>query len=237
LTNAITVFTAQPLKSESSLSSSSKRVFYAAKSTKTKGERPGIHSPPSSTPFRRLGTTLSNQIFPGGRISTESRGRTPKENVSNPSRNHVSAVIVPPLQPSPEERRRIFLENLRVLNGVTLVNTVDDTSPPLDFEFTKDSVLGKNVTRTTKDFMSGCTCRVENGRSIGCEYLYCQCLDDSQENDQGKKVFPYAAGKDTLGCLRNFCTLTFPCSSLPICTLPAGHERYFRRCLDSTSQC
>lgn len=44
------------------------------------------------------------------------------------------------------------------------------------------------------------------------EYLYCECLDDSQENEHGKKVFPYAAGKTTLGCLRNFCTLPFSLS-------------------------
>ena len=52
--------------------------------------------------------------------------------------------------------------------------------------------------------MSGCTCRKENGRHIGCEYLYCECLDDSALNDDGKRVFPYSASKADYGCLRDF---------------------------------
>lgn len=73
----------------------------------------------------------------------------------------------PPLRPFSAECRRRFLENLKVLRGVTPANTVDNMSPPLDFKFIKESILGKVVTRITTDFMSFCTCTVENGRSIG----------------------------------------------------------------------
>lgn len=156
IANFMIVPTAKSLKLEPS--SSSGRVFYAAKSTKTKEKRPGVHSLSSSIPSRRQVSNLSAPLIP--------------------SRNHISAVLVPPPQPSPAECRRIFLENLRVLRGVTLVNIVDDTSPPLEFKFAQESTLGNNVTRTTKEFMSGCNCRIENGRSIGCEYLSCECLDD-----------------------------------------------------------
>lgn len=116
----------------------------------------------------------------------------------------VSAVQVPPLQPSPADCRRIFLENLSVLKGVTVVNTVDDSSPPLGFKFIKENVIGKGVHRATDEFMSGCTCRKDNGRQIGCEYLVCECLEDSATTKDGKKMFPYSARKIDSGCLRPF---------------------------------
>lgn len=159
------VDTPQPAKPESS--SLSGRVFYAAKSTKIKEKRPGIYSPRSST-----------SSGSGRQIPTTSQGQLSRGYVSAPS--HVAAVLVPPPKPSPAECRRLFLQNLRVLDNVTLANTVDDTSPPLDFKFIKDSVLGTGVTRTTKDFMSGCTCAIENGRSIGC-MLILQLLKFSPE--------------------------------------------------------
>ena len=52
--------------------------------------------------------------------------------------------------------------------------------------------------------MYGCNCRKDNGRNIGCEYLSCDCLADSADNNDGKKVFPYSAGRHDYGCLRNF---------------------------------
>ena len=52
--------------------------------------------------------------------------------------------------------------------------------------------------------MSGCDCRKDNGRNIGCEYLSCECLDDSALNSEGKRVFPYSASKFDFGCLRAF---------------------------------
>ena len=84
------------------------------------------------------------------------------------------------------------------------MNTVDDTSPPLEFRFVRNNILGAGVQRTTDEFMSGCNCRKDNGRNIGCEYTSCECLEDSQETHDGRKVFPYAAGDKTKGCLRKF---------------------------------
>ncbi|KAK3176356.1 hypothetical protein OEA41_007679 [Lepraria neglecta] len=129
--------------------------------------------------------------------------RSPYSQAASP-KERVSAVQVPPLQPSPADCRRFFLENLSVLKGVTVVNTVDDSSPPLGFKFIKENVIGKGVHRATDEFMSGCTCRKDNGRQIGCEYLACECLEDSATTKDGKKVFPYSARKIDPGCLRPF---------------------------------
>lgn len=114
-------------------------------------------------------------------------------------------MLVPPPQPSPRECREQFKNNLRALGqGVFCFNGEDDSSPPPSFRFVKESILGPGVTRTTEDFMSGCKCRKENGRSIGCEYLSCECLGESATTPDGKRVFPYAAGKNDFGCLRQF---------------------------------
>ena len=50
--------------------------------------------------------------------------------------------------------------------------------------------------------MVGCKCRKENGRHMGCEYLNCECLDDSV-NSKGKKQFPYSQAKKSTACLRD----------------------------------
>lgn len=120
------------------------------------------------------------------------------------SNEYVSGVKIPPPQPSPAESRRMFLDNLRVVEDVTLTNTIDDSSPRLDFKFIKKNVLGTGVEEATDEFMIGCTCRKNNGRDIGCEYTSCECLEDSARTDNERKVFPYAAGKDTTHCLRDF---------------------------------
>lgn len=113
--------------------------------------------------------------------------------------------MIPPPQPSPDQARREFLENLSELGkGVSLYNNVDTTSPPSNFRFVNESLLGPGVTRATKDFMSGCKCRKDNGRNVGCEYLSCECLDDSALNAEGRRVFPYSASKSDFGCLRGF---------------------------------
>ena len=120
------------------------------------------------------------------------------------SNEYVSKVKIPPPQPSPAESRRKFLENLRVVEAVTLSITIDDSSPRLDFKFITKLVLGAGVEEATDEFMIGCTCRKNNGRDIGCEYTSCECLEDSARTEDGRKVFPYAAGKDTTHCLRDF---------------------------------
>ena len=123
-------------------------------------------------------------------------------------KEYASAVVVCLPKPTiaETESRRAFLQNLRSLNGVSLANNVDNSSPPSSFRFISESVLGEGVVRTTEDWMSGCTCRtrMEDGRKIGCEYLYCECLEDSAENDLGKKPFPYSNARADAGCLRQF---------------------------------
>lgn len=132
--------------------------------------------------------------------------RSPYSRVASPPRPTlaVSAVQIGPPQPSPAVCRETFLRNLSILRGVTIVNTVDDSSPPLYFKFIEENVIGKGVHRATDEFMSGCTCRKDNGRQIGCEYLSCECLEDSITAKEGKKMFPYSAASKDPGCLRPF---------------------------------
>jgi len=136
---------------------------------------------------------------------TEKDANLHSPNSLNPFGELVSAVVVGPPQPSPEACRDQFLQNLAVLGrGVSLFNNVDTTSPPTSFKFVTQSILGPGVMRTTEDFMSGCKCRKDNGRNIGCEYLSCECLDDSARNANGNRVFPYSASKSDYACLRSF---------------------------------
>lgn len=85
-----------------------------------------------------------------------------------------------------------------------MVNGIDESSPSTRFRFVNDTVLGHGVSRAPDEVMIGCDCRKDNGRNIGCEYLSCDCLDDSGETADGRKVFPYSAAKKDSGCLRGF---------------------------------
>jgi histone-lysine N-methyltransferase SUV39H len=100
--------------------------------------------------------------------------------------------------------RNQFLRNLECLRGppVTVVNDIDDTSPPLTFNFVNESIMGKDVEKADEGFMSGCDCRVENGRQCGCEYRKCQCLQQSDRDAAGNVHFPYTASNRNKGCLR-----------------------------------
>ena len=105
---------------------------------------------------------------------------------------------------SSSRERQEVLKKLARLDGprVSVVNEVDDSSPPLSFEFVNDSVLGKDVEKADEGFMSGCDCRVENGRNCGCEYRSCACLQQSDRDEAGNVHFPYAASQRNRGCLR-----------------------------------
>lgn len=54
----------------------------------------------------------------------------------------------------------------------------------------------------SEEFNHGCDCAPGNGRNVGCELLYCECLDDAAATASGKKMFPYTASGNHKGCLR-----------------------------------
>ena len=61
--------------------------------------------------------------------------------------------------------RAQFEQNLKILQGprVKVYNDVDSTSPPSNFVFINENVLGPGVAALSKDLMTGCSCRKDNG--------------------------------------------------------------------------
>lgn len=59
--------------------------------------------------------------------------------------------------------------NLSVLKGpkVKIINEIDQSSPPVDFAFINENVVGEGVEKVPEEFMIGCQCRKDNGRNIG----------------------------------------------------------------------
>lgn len=104
----------------------------------------------------------------------------------------------------PSLQRLQFTKKLERLRGppVSVINEIDETSPPLSFKFVNESIIGKDVEKVDEGFMSGCDCRAENGRSCGCEYRTCHCLQQSDKDEFGNVHFPYAASQRNRGCLR-----------------------------------
>ncbi|KAK4974846.1 hypothetical protein LTR28_009691 [Elasticomyces elasticus] len=74
-----------------------------------------------------------------------------------------------------------FLARLRKLSGpkTTLVNTIDNTTPALDFTFIENSVHTEGVKAADPGTLIGCQqCRADMGQNIGCEYTRkCECLE------------------------------------------------------------
>lgn len=109
---------------------------------------------------------------------------------------HLSAVLVtgrtrPPPTQAEQAKRRRFLQNLKVLEGVSLCNDVDNDSPPINFRFIKQCVLGAGVHRATEEVMTGCECHKVHRQAKGCVYLdTCSCIQDSGVNDLGKSCIP-----------------------------------------------
>ena len=98
-----------------------------------------------------------------------------------------------------------FAQQLRQIKGpaVLLRNDIDDTAPPSNFRFIDEYVFSKGTSRLGKEFQSGCDCRPDNGRHMGCEYLSCHCLEDGAKNENGKPLgFAYYATNEQKGCLR-----------------------------------
>lgn len=161
-------------------------------------------APEAASPWRQLQAPLlspyaSSPSSSSSSSSTAARFRAVEVPVKRPF-----AVI--PRSPTAAAQRQLFERNLRELKGpkIIVVNEIDESSPSTDFRFVQESILQAGVEHVAEDFIVGCNCYIDNGRQIGCEYLYCECLADSQINDLGKRVFPYGAGKKDFYCLRNF---------------------------------
>ena len=114
-------------------------------------------------------------------------------------------IEIPVSQSTSKELRRHFLKNLERLGGppIKLSNDIDETSPPVSFNFINSNIIGEGVKVLDEGFMSGCSCREENGRNCGCEYRHCACLQQSARDENGDVHFPYSA-KRWRGCLRPF---------------------------------
>ena len=143
-------------------------------------------------------------------LGSENTGISPA-----PGRNIYANILVKPEIHIAEQRptrinldggalRAQFKQLLRTLEGpeVTVINEIDHTSPPSNFIFINENVLGKDVAPASREWMSGCTCRKENGRHMGCEHLSCECVQHSDVNEKGRRYFPYSGAIKDRGCLR-----------------------------------
>lgn len=134
-------------------------------------------------------------------------GNSTQASAQNSAQNSAQ-IATPVLQPNAiaTALRHQFNVNLRRLKGppVRLINEIDDSSPPVSFTFINASIICEGVETVDEGFMSGCTCKQENGRNCGCEYRYCGCLQQSAKDENGDHHFPYSASTLKRGCLRTF---------------------------------
>lgn len=86
--------------------------------------------------------------------------------------------------------QQTFIEKLKVLPGVDLENTIDSTSPSLNFTFITSYALGEGVTAADKETNVGCDqCRPDMGQNIGCEYTQkCGCLEFAAVDEQSLRA-------------------------------------------------
>lgn len=143
-------------------------------------------------------TQSSNNTITNHHVPVE-----PFRHIEIPARSLAS--IVPVTSQAAVERTK-FLNNLSVLQGppVTVFNDIDESSPSVNFRFVNESVLGRDVSRAPDEVMIGCDCKEHYGPNPGCQYLKCECLEDSALNDSGSHVFPYSSARRDKGCLRPF---------------------------------
>lgn len=80
---------------------------------------------------------------------------------------------------------------------MTISNSIDDSSPSIDFKFINDCVLGDGVPDTDDGVYVGCgqvsapgraahagLCRPDMGQGIGCEFAQiCECLEYAAVNE------------------------------------------------------
>ncbi|KAI4189667.1 MAG: hypothetical protein L6R41_001327 [Letrouitia leprolyta] len=151
------------------------------------------HHEPSNASTHTANNTITNHHIPAEAF----------RHIEIPTRSSGSVVPATSLATA---QRTTFLNNLSVLQGppVTVVNYIDATSPPTSFRFVNESVLGTDVSRAPDEVMIGCDCKEHYGPNPGCQYLKCECLDDSALNESGSRVFPYSSAQRDKGCLRPF---------------------------------
>ncbi|KAF2145693.1 uncharacterized protein K452DRAFT_295283 [Aplosporella prunicola CBS 121167] len=98
---------------------------------------------------------------------------------------------------------------------VTLVNTVDSTSPPLDFQFIAKNILGEGVYAADPATRTGCSkCKAHMGQGIGCEYSkICDCLEYAAVHESERmlpeererwEIIKEVGGGDTAGLPKKF---------------------------------
>lgn len=75
----------------------------------------------------------------------------------------------PPVDLDKNLLRKQVKVNLGVLNGpkVRIINAIDESSPPVDFAFINENVIGEGVEKVSEEFMGGCQCKKDNGRNMG----------------------------------------------------------------------
>lgn len=85
-----------------------------------------------------------------------------------------------PIEEAHRAIRAAFETKLRKLPRLFLENTVDSSTPSLDFNFIKKYVLGEGVAAQDPGAFVGCQkpCKAHMGQHIGCEYSkLCSCLE------------------------------------------------------------
>lgn len=98
--------------------------------------------------------------------------------------------------------REAFMEKLRGTSDVWLKNTVDRTTPSLDFQFINQFVFGEGVHAAGLDATPGCQeCKPNMGGDCGCEYTkLCGCLEYAAVDEQRlKRVDPLQYEEYKLG--------------------------------------
>ncbi|MCJ1245011.1 hypothetical protein MMC30_002212 [Trapelia coarctata] len=169
-------------------------------------------------------------------------GRASPLNATQGARSTGVAVVIPQLKPStattaaeriskshygnPSSKisKTKYAERLRQIPGppVTLRNDIGDTTPSTNFTFISKFKFGPGTRPLGLEWRTGCSCDQENGRGVGCEYLNCDCLEDSARDESGKLLgFPYYSTGKKKGCMRdmflNSRYALYECNSLCNC--------------------
>jgi len=82
--------------------------------------------------------------------------------------------------------RRAFYNKLSRLPSVSLENSIDNSTPSLDFMFIKEYKLGSGIYQAPLEAAQGCErpCRPNMGAHCGCEYPKdCECLEFAAVNE------------------------------------------------------